>query len=198
MVVFGVGVAAFALVQTVRGFSEDSRRQVTLIAMGSSNVSNSGQLGDGTPEFPLLEFAKLGLAHPSGHWRLELFRLTNGTRFDALVGSGTIELWSSNRWEPLIPANGVAALYAPPPVSPGMTTIIPMSIPEAGQPWRVRFGVQESARGLKARIDQFTSKWLHRIYFPGRHLEVIGPSMGNPSAETRTSPSIESGAPRHP
>lgn len=181
-VVLGFAVAGLALEQTFRGFSVDSRRQVTLISIGTTNVSNGGQLGDGTSEFPRLEFAKLGLVHPSGRWRLELFRLTNGTRFDALVGSESLEIWSSNRWVPSVPANGITALYTPPPVLPGKTTIIPVPIPETGQPWRVRFGVQESARGLKARIDQFTVKWLHRIFFPGRHLEVVALSAESTKA----------------
>lgn len=197
MSVLGVAVAALALVSTVRGVSADSRRQVTLTSIGSTNVANGGQLGDGTSEFPLLEFSKLGLVHPSGRWRIELFRLTNGTRFDALVGGGSIEVWSSNRWVPSVSANGVAELCTPPPVMPGKTTIIPVSIPETGLPWRVRFGVQESARGLKARIDQFTAKWLHRIYFPGRSLQVVGPSMGGSTAGTSTTPTEEAGSPRH-
>ncbi|MFO1461054.1 MAG: hypothetical protein U1G08_16820 [Verrucomicrobiota bacterium] len=65
-VVVGLVVAVFALVQSVRGYSADSRRQITLVFLGSTNIANGGRLGDGTHEFPLVEFSRMGLAHPSG------------------------------------------------------------------------------------------------------------------------------------
>ncbi|MFO1461055.1 MAG: hypothetical protein U1G08_16825 [Verrucomicrobiota bacterium] len=101
---------------------------------------------------------------------------------------------------PSASTNRVAALYTPPPVTPGESTIIPVATPETGQPWRVRFGVQESTRGLKAHIDRFTVKWLNRIYFPGRYLEVSGPTLGGSGAGTGTGvPAGEgAGAQRHP
>ena len=63
----GLVVAVFALVQSVRGYSADSRRQITLVFLGS-NIANGGDwaMEMSFPRGVLQD----GLAHPPGSWQL--------------------------------------------------------------------------------------------------------------------------------
>lgn len=146
--------------------------RVSVERIGTTNVPNGGKLGWGTPEFPNVDLGALQLMPPSGSWAIELFRITNGSRMAALISLQSIEIWQGGEWVRVKSINGSGDFFAPPPVERGRFTILPIPVPQTDQPWRIRLGVQEYARGAKGVVDQFTVKHYHRILFPGRTYSI--------------------------
>ncbi len=113
---------------------------------GTTNVSATSRLGNGTPEFPFFDLVALHITNLPTSGRVGLFVLTNATFKNVHFFLQTIELWQAGRWVEQAPA------WEPfgSELEPGKSCVQVVPEPAGNLPWRLRLGIQEHPRGLNS------------------------------------------------
>jgi hypothetical protein len=176
LVALVLGTAITLLVRRV----PSPARTASVLYVGMTNVSAGGRLGDGTPEFPLLDLAALHVTNIPSSGRVGLFMLTNGTRKNAYFGfDGMIQVQKDGKW---VERASVWAGFGW-ELAPGKSCVQAIPEPATNLPWRIRLGIQEHPRGPKGMLDRITSKNYNTILHPGRPYEIVSPAILNGRAE---------------
>lgn len=140
---------------------------------GTTNVSATSRLGNGTPEFPFFDLAELHITNPPASGRVGLFVLTNATFKNVYFCLKTIELRQDGRW----------VAQAPPwrpfgwELEPGKSCVQVVPEPAGNLPWRLRVGIQEHPPGPKGELDRLTAKTANTILYPPRPYEIVSPTV---------------------
>jgi hypothetical protein len=156
----------------------------SVIYAGTTDVSASSRLGDGTRELPLFDLAALAITNIPSSGRVGLFVITNGTLKNVYFSLGGIEVWQDDQWVNRAsdwPGFGGS-------LEPGKSRVQPVPEPTTNLPWRIRLGIQEHPRGLSGALDTATVKSAKTIMFPRRPYNILSPTILNGRAEQPDDP----------
>jgi hypothetical protein len=172
-------VLGIALALLVRRLPRPART-ASVLYVGMTNISAGGRVGNGTPEFPLLDLAALHVTNLPSSGRVGLFMLTNGTRNDAYFGfDGKIQVQKDGKWvERASDRTGFGW-----ELEPGKSCVQAIPEPATNLPWRIRLGIHERPRGPKGMLDRITAKNYNTILYPRRPYEIVSPAILNGRVE---------------
>src|SRR5215813_14410553 len=98
LALFGVLVAGTVLVLLWSKPAPAAPGPASVLFAGTTNVSATSRLGNGTPEFPLFDLVQLHITNLPASGRVGLFVLTNATSKNVYFCLQAIELWQGTNW----------------------------------------------------------------------------------------------------